>query len=102
VSQDTNARNQPGQAVTGASIRLRGDHFDLVTGMLGHTNETDRAAFINLSYRQLRRARLGNVGQHFVVQTLHALEPHRSLFVQKAVPITFEALFETASAERAA
>jgi hypothetical protein len=70
--------------------------------MLGHTNEIDRAAFIGLTYRQLRRARSGNVGPRFVAQTLHALEPHRSRFVETAVPITFEALFETASAERAA
>lgn len=87
-------------------IRLRKEHFNLVTKMLGCTSEDDRAALIGMTGRQLYRARNGAVGPKFVASTLAALAEHRDMFAAAGVPITFEAIFEyavpTAGTETAA
>lgn len=85
------------------NIKLRVEHFDFVTGMLGRSDDTARAALIGMTYRQVRRARQGDVvGQKFVACTLRALRTHQEAFAAAGVPITFESLFQAVVSEPAA
>lgn len=95
MRQDTSTSRQPRIAGASAKIRLRDEHFVLVTNILGHTTEDARARFIGLDYKALLRARKGNVSHRFVASTLAALTAHAGLFESMSVPITFEALFDT-------
>jgi hypothetical protein len=102
MRQETSVSDQAPVVEAAASIRLRGEHFDFVTQMLGHVSEDEKAAFIGMTYRQLRRARKGEVvGERFVAGTLTALAGHRDQFAAAGVPITFESLFEATPASAA-
>lgn len=95
MRQDTSTSNRPRIAGASAKIRLRDEHFTLVTNILGHTTEESRAKFIGLDYKALLRARKGNVSHRFVASTLSALDGYADRFRSMSVPITFEALFDT-------
>jgi hypothetical protein len=76
-------------------LRLRLDHFDLVTRMIGYTTWQAKAEFIGVDPATLSRVRRdgGRVSERVVAAILAALDRHRGWFAEKNTSIAFEALF---------
>lgn len=99
------ASDSPGTSTESgrASIKLRDDHFVLVTNFLGVTDDTKRARFCGLSLSSIYRARGGgDVSDIFIAATLAALEPHRERLAKHNIGADFDSLFELDVARAAA
>lgn len=96
---DVNVSKSSGSSDGGVrlGIRLRNEQFTLRCNVLNIRTEDARAEFIGMNYRALWSARKGNgVGDKFIASTLEAFGRHADQFARMNLPITFEALFETA------
>jgi hypothetical protein len=77
-----------------AEIWLRLDQFELMTELLGCSTYMERAELIDISERQLRRARTGRVGDVLVANTLAGLGRHEQELRRHQLRPNFESLFE--------
>lgn len=97
MSTDTHVpAGSTGDAELNAKIRFRGDKFNVLTAILGCTNEGTRAALVNVDPKTLSRVRAGDTapGSKFIAHTLAGLERHADTLARYNVAVRFEELFE--------
>lgn len=99
VSPDTKTKNGQRVPDIGArpGIKLRAERFDLMTRVVGISNDYARRRALGVDEKTIRRARQGaDVGHRFIANTLWTLkqEPHVSMLAQVRLEPTFDELFE--------
>lgn len=77
-----------------AEIYLRPAAFERMTSALGATTDAARAELIDMSERQVSRARTKRVGETLVARTLAGLRRHEKTLRKAGLRPTFEELFE--------
>jgi hypothetical protein len=67
--------------------------FDEMTRALGLATDVDRAAFLGVSERTVRRARAGQLGEAFVARTVHSLRQCEDELTKRGFRPTLDNLF---------
>lgn len=79
-------------------FRLCEPAFDAMTKALGLATDVDRAAFLGVSERTVRRARAGQLGETFMARTVHRLREREAELSQSGLRPSLDNLFEIAAA----
>lgn len=82
-----------------AAIRLKTEHFDLVTRVLGFDNDTARAYLIGMHPVTVGRVKRGAVaGVAFIANTIHALRRYAEELAKFNLTANLDDLFEVVEA----
>lgn len=68
--------HDPTEEVARAVVQLRADRFALMFAVLGFKTDVEIAAVAGYSRRTIARARLGQLGEVFIANTIHVLRQH--------------------------
>lgn len=86
-----------------AAIRLRTEHFDLVTRILGFDNDTSRGHLIGMHAVSVTRVRRGGpLGTAFIANSLVALGRYAAELAKFNLTARFDDLFEVVEEPAAA
>ena len=81
-----------------ATIRVRRDRLDLMTGILGATTTAAKAELIGVDRRTFNRALSGQPGEVFMANTVAALRRHSEALGACGLAPTLDELFEVVAA----
>jgi len=86
----------PHERGTGATIRLRGDRFELMTRIVGAATPIERARLIGVDRKTIGRVRAGAIrpGHEFMAKTVAALRLHSAALAECGLVPSLDELFE--------